>query len=33
MRIAAGLIFASAISLCASGAAWSQTPPAKTDAK
>jgi peptidoglycan/xylan/chitin deacetylase (PgdA/CDA1 family) len=25
MRIAAGLIFASAISLCASGAAWSQT--------
>ena len=33
MRIAAGLIFAGAISLCASGAAWSQTPPAKTDAK
>jgi peptidoglycan/xylan/chitin deacetylase (PgdA/CDA1 family) len=28
MRIAAGLIFAGAISLCASGAAWSQTPPA-----
>jgi peptidoglycan/xylan/chitin deacetylase (PgdA/CDA1 family) len=25
MRIAAGLIFASAVSLCASGAAWSQT--------
>jgi peptidoglycan/xylan/chitin deacetylase (PgdA/CDA1 family) len=33
MRIAAGLIFAGVISLCASGAAWSQTPPAKTDAK
>jgi peptidoglycan/xylan/chitin deacetylase (PgdA/CDA1 family) len=33
MRIAAGLIFAGAISLCASGTAWSQTPPAKTDAK
>jgi peptidoglycan/xylan/chitin deacetylase (PgdA/CDA1 family) len=33
MRMAAGLIFAGAISLCASGAAWSQTPPAKTDAK
>ena len=33
MRVAAGLIFAGAISLCASGAAWSQTPPAKTDAK
>jgi peptidoglycan/xylan/chitin deacetylase (PgdA/CDA1 family) len=33
MRFAAGLIFAGAISLCASGAAWSQTPPAKTDAK
>jgi peptidoglycan/xylan/chitin deacetylase (PgdA/CDA1 family) len=28
MRIAAGLIFAGAVSLCASGAAWSQTPPA-----
>jgi hypothetical protein len=25
MRVAAGLIFASAVSLCASGAAWSQT--------
>jgi peptidoglycan/xylan/chitin deacetylase (PgdA/CDA1 family) len=33
MRIAAGLIFAGAISLYATGAAWSQTPPAKTDAK
>jgi peptidoglycan/xylan/chitin deacetylase (PgdA/CDA1 family) len=33
MRMAAGLIFAGAISLCASGAAWSQTPPAKTDGK
>ena len=33
MRMAAGLIFASAISLCASGAAVSQPPPAKTDAK
>ncbi len=33
MRVATGLIFAGAISLCASGAAWSQTPPAKTDAK
>ena len=33
MRIATGLIFAGAISLCASGTAWSQTPPAKTDAK
>jgi peptidoglycan/xylan/chitin deacetylase (PgdA/CDA1 family) len=33
MRIAAGLFFAGAISLCASGTAWSQTPPAKTDAK
>jgi peptidoglycan/xylan/chitin deacetylase (PgdA/CDA1 family) len=32
MRIAAGLIFASAISLCATGAAWSQTPAQKTDA-
>jgi peptidoglycan/xylan/chitin deacetylase (PgdA/CDA1 family) len=31
--MAAGLIFAGVISLCASGAAWSQTPPAKTDAK
>jgi peptidoglycan/xylan/chitin deacetylase (PgdA/CDA1 family) len=29
MRIAAGLIFASAVSLCASGAAWSQTPAPK----
>jgi peptidoglycan/xylan/chitin deacetylase (PgdA/CDA1 family) len=29
MRIAAGLIFAGAVSLCASGAAWSQTPAAK----
>src|SRR5882757_3940772 len=29
MRIAAGLIFASAVSLCASGAAWSQTPATK----
>ena len=29
MRIATGLIFAGAISLCASGAAWSQTPPAR----
>jgi peptidoglycan/xylan/chitin deacetylase (PgdA/CDA1 family) len=29
MRIAAGLIFASAISLCASGTAWSQTPAPK----
>jgi peptidoglycan/xylan/chitin deacetylase (PgdA/CDA1 family) len=28
MRIAAGLIFAGAVSLCASGAAWSQTSPA-----
>src|SRR5258705_1535764 len=26
MRIAAGLILAGAVSLCASGAAWSQTP-------
>jgi peptidoglycan/xylan/chitin deacetylase (PgdA/CDA1 family) len=33
MRMAAGLIFAGVISLCASGAAWSQTPPARTDAK
>ena len=32
MRIAAGLIFAGAISLYATGAAWSQTPPAKADA-
>jgi peptidoglycan/xylan/chitin deacetylase (PgdA/CDA1 family) len=31
--MAAGLIFAGVVSLCASGAAWSQTPPAKTDAK
>jgi peptidoglycan/xylan/chitin deacetylase (PgdA/CDA1 family) len=29
MRIAAGMIFAGAVSLMASGAAWSQTPPAK----
>jgi peptidoglycan/xylan/chitin deacetylase (PgdA/CDA1 family) len=29
MRIAAGLIFAGAVSLLASSAAWSQTPPAK----
>src|SRR6202022_4757422 len=29
MRIAAGLIFAGAVSLCASSAAWSQTPAAK----
>src|SRR5437879_11671117 len=29
MRIAAGLIFAGAVSLMASSAAWSQTPPAK----
>jgi peptidoglycan/xylan/chitin deacetylase (PgdA/CDA1 family) len=29
MRIAAGLIFAGTVSLLASGAAWSQTPPAK----
>jgi peptidoglycan/xylan/chitin deacetylase (PgdA/CDA1 family) len=29
MRIAAGLIFAGAVSLCLSGAAWSQTPAAK----
>ena len=33
MRIAAGLIFAGAVSLCATNLAWSQTPPAKTDAK
>jgi peptidoglycan/xylan/chitin deacetylase (PgdA/CDA1 family) len=33
MRMAAGLIFAGLISLCASEAAWPQTPPAKTDAK
>src|ERR1700722_7743414 len=32
MRIAAALTFAGAISLCATGAAWSQTPPAKTGA-
>jgi peptidoglycan/xylan/chitin deacetylase (PgdA/CDA1 family) len=29
MRIAAGLIFAGVVSLCASSAAWSQTPPTK----
>src|SRR6202048_1988159 len=29
MRIAAGLIFAGVVSLCASGAAWSQTPATK----
>ena len=29
MRIAAGLIFASVVSLCATGAAWSQTPATK----
>jgi peptidoglycan/xylan/chitin deacetylase (PgdA/CDA1 family) len=33
MRMAAGLIFAGVVSLCATGAAWSQTPPAKSDAK
>ena len=32
MRIAAGLIFAGTVSLLASGAAWSQTPPAKSAA-
>jgi peptidoglycan/xylan/chitin deacetylase (PgdA/CDA1 family) len=32
MRIAAALTFAGAISLCATGAAWSQTPPAKSGA-
>ena len=32
MRIAAGLVFAGAISLYATGAAWSQTPTAKADA-
>jgi peptidoglycan/xylan/chitin deacetylase (PgdA/CDA1 family) len=32
MRTAAALIFAGAISLYATGAAWSQTPPAKADA-
>jgi len=32
MRIAAGLIFAGTVSLYASGAAWSQTPPAKAQA-
>ena len=32
MRIAAALTFAGAISLCAMGAAWSQTPPAKSGA-
>ena len=30
MRIAAGLIFAGAVSLCATGAAWSQTPATKS---
>ena len=30
MRIVAGLIFAGAVSLCASGAAWSQTPAPST---
>jgi peptidoglycan/xylan/chitin deacetylase (PgdA/CDA1 family) len=33
MRMAAGLIFAGVVSLYATGAAWSQTPPAKSDAK
>src|SRR5579862_5800544 len=33
MRMAAGLIFAGIVSLYATGAAWSQTPPAKSDAK
>jgi len=32
MRIAAGLLLAGAVSLCASGAAWSQTPAPKTAA-
>jgi peptidoglycan/xylan/chitin deacetylase (PgdA/CDA1 family) len=32
MRIAAGLIFAGAVSLCMSGAAWSQTPAPKSNA-
>jgi peptidoglycan/xylan/chitin deacetylase (PgdA/CDA1 family) len=32
MRIAAGLIFAGVVSLCASGAAWSQTPVPKAPA-
>src|ERR1700726_1817615 len=32
MRIAAGLIFAGAVSLCTSGAAWSQTPTPKSNA-
>ncbi|MGA9088724.1 MAG: polysaccharide deacetylase family protein [Bradyrhizobium sp.] len=32
MRIAAGLIFAGAVSLCAAGAAWSQTPAPKSNA-
>jgi peptidoglycan/xylan/chitin deacetylase (PgdA/CDA1 family) len=32
MRIAAGLIFAGAVSLCASGGAWSQTPAPKSAA-
>jgi peptidoglycan/xylan/chitin deacetylase (PgdA/CDA1 family) len=33
MRMAAGLLFAGMMSLCASGAAWSQTPQARTDAR
>src|SRR5258708_29097258 len=32
MRIAAGLIFAGAVSLCMSGTAWSQTPATKSTA-
>src|SRR6202035_2097700 len=32
MRIASGLIFAGAVSLCASGIAWSQTPAPKAAA-
>src|SRR5258705_5801137 len=32
MRIAAGLILAGAVTLCASGAAWSQTPAPKSAA-
>src|ERR1700733_15010229 len=32
MRIAAGLIFAGAVSLCVSGTAWSQTPATKSTA-
>jgi peptidoglycan/xylan/chitin deacetylase (PgdA/CDA1 family) len=32
MRIVAGLIFAGTVSLCATGAAWSQTPAARTPA-